>query len=123
MLILPGSSLFSVSKRDTLLKDIQASCPKISLVDAIYIHLVDCASKSAESDMSNSNSPSRKCLDRLLDYGNHDILPWATEATRNGHNVVFVLPRSGSISPWSSKATDIAAICNLGDQVRRLERG
>jgi phosphoribosylformylglycinamidine synthase len=58
-----------------------------------------------------------------LDYGNDNKLPGTIEAAKNGHNVVYVLPRSGSISPWSSKATDIASICNLGDQVRRLERG
>ncbi|KIM75686.1 hypothetical protein PILCRDRAFT_826988 [Piloderma croceum F 1598] len=123
MLVLPGSSLFSASKRETLLKDIQTSCPKVCSVDAIYIHLVHCASKPAETELSNLASPSRQSLDRLLDYGNDNKLPGTIEAAMNGHNVVYVLPRSGSISPWSSKATDIASICNLGDQVRRLERG
>ena len=123
MLVLPGSSLFSASKRETLLKDIQTSCPKIRSFDAIYIHLVNCASKSAEIELSNLASPSRQSLDCLLDYGNDHKLPGTIEATKNDHNVVYVLPRSGSISPWSSKATDIASICNLGDQVRRLERG
>ena len=32
------------------------------------------------------------------------------------------MPRSGTISPWSSKATDIAHVCGL-DAVRRIERG
>src|SRR5204863_498999 len=32
------------------------------------------------------------------------------------------VPRLGTISPWSSKATDIAHSCGL-DQVRRIERG
>ncbi|KAJ6536647.1 PurM, N-terminal-like protein [Mycena sp. CBHHK59/15] len=43
--------------------------------------------------------------------------------TLEAHNVVFVTPRPGSVSPWSSKATDISAICNLGAFVERLERG
>ena len=34
----------------------------------------------------------------------------------------LVLPRAGTISPWSSKATDIARNCGF-DRVRRLERG
>jgi len=38
-------------------------------------------------------------------------------------NVVYVLPRPGSVSPWSSKATDIAALCNLGAHVERIEKG
>ena len=35
---------------------------------------------------------------------------------------VLVTPRLGTISPWSSKATDIARLCGL-DFVRRIERG
>src|ERR1700683_3812156 len=80
MLVLPGSSLFSPSKRETLLKDIQTSCPRICSVDAIYIHLANCASKSAETELSNLPSPSRKSLDRLLDYGNDNKLPGTIEA-------------------------------------------
>ncbi|KAJ2722350.1 phosphoribosylformylglycinamidine synthase [Coemansia sp. Benny D115] len=37
---------------------------------------------------------------------------------------IWVLPRRGTISPWSSKATDIFALCGLAkDIVRRVERG
>jgi phosphoribosylformylglycinamidine synthase len=32
------------------------------------------------------------------------------------------VPRFGTISPWSSKASDIAHVCGL-DAVRRIERG
>ena len=34
----------------------------------------------------------------------------------------IVVPRPGTISPWSSKATDIAHNCGL-DEIERLERG
>ncbi|KAJ1536243.1 hypothetical protein HK096_000127 [Nowakowskiella sp. JEL0078] len=37
--------------------------------------------------------------------------------------LLFVVPRHGSISPWSSKATDIAKACGLGNNVLRIERG
>ena len=33
-----------------------------------------------------------------------------------------MVPRAGTISPWSSKATDIARVCGL-TAVRRIERG
>jgi phosphoribosylformylglycinamidine synthase len=33
-----------------------------------------------------------------------------------------VFPRPGTISPWASKATDIAHVCGLGT-IRRIERG
>lgn len=37
--------------------------------------------------------------------------------------LVRILPRAGTISPWSSKATDIANIVGLGDFIERIERG
>lgn len=35
----------------------------------------------------------------------------------------YVFPRTGTISPWSSKATSIAHVCGLKNKVRRIERG
>ena len=60
----------------------------------------------------------RAILDALLTYGPR--LPAATDAAAGA--AVLVVPRAGTISPWSSKATDIAQVCGLGG-VRRLERG
>ena len=34
-----------------------------------------------------------------------------------------VVPRGGTISPWSSNATQIAKVCGLGKKIRRIERG
>jgi phosphoribosylformylglycinamidine synthase len=36
--------------------------------------------------------------------------------------MLLVVPRTGTISPWSSKATDIAHVCGL-TAIRRIERG
>ena len=36
--------------------------------------------------------------------------------------MLLVVPRFGTVSPWSSKATDIAHVCGLADVVR-IERG
>ncbi|KAJ2440263.1 phosphoribosylformylglycinamidine synthase, partial [Coemansia sp. RSA 2424] len=41
----------------------------------------------------------------------------------SNERTIWVLPRSGTISPWSSKATDIFCLCGLGGVVRRVERG
>ncbi|KAI8622761.1 Phosphoribosylformylglycinamidine synthase [Chytriomyces sp. MP71] len=38
-------------------------------------------------------------------------------------SALVVLPRIGTISPWSSKASDIARICGIGASISRLERG
>ena len=40
---------------------------------------------------------------------------------RRGRQKLYVVPRLGTISPWASKATDIAKICAL--PVHRIERG
>jgi len=55
-------------------------------------------------------------LARLLDYG----APLA--GGHGGGGVLVVVPRIGTISPWSSKATDIARCCGL-TKIRRIERG
>ncbi len=59
----------------------------------------------------------QQTLDRLLRYGPEGPPPGDLRKT-----VVLVTPRLGTISPWSSKATDIARQCGL-DVVRRIERG
>ena len=123
MLILPGASSISKPKRDTLLRDIQEKCPLVVSVDAVWVHLVKCTSPDIEAHLSNLQWSPRKALDRLLAYGDDTMLEGSAESIMKLRNVVFVLPRPGSISPWSSKATDISALCNLGDYVERLERG
>src|SRR5207302_6026541 len=61
------------------------------------------------------NSSERSVLEKLLTYG-----PSRAVAPVTGL-VQVVAPRPGTISPWSSKATDIAHICGLA-KVRRIER-
>ena len=58
----------------------------------------------------------REHLDALLLSGD-EIQEFPESA-----QLVFTVPRPGTISPWSSKATDIARACRL-DQVMRIERG
>ncbi|EKM54765.1 uncharacterized protein PHACADRAFT_258833 [Phanerochaete carnosa HHB-10118-sp] len=123
MLLLFGSSYLSASKRAALLQQIQALCADIISVDANYVHLISCKSETSELELNDLSSSSRRVLDTLLAYGDDIRLPGTTEAFNSRCNISFVLPRAGSISPWSSKATDIARICNLGDHIDRLERG
>jgi phosphoribosylformylglycinamidine synthase len=59
----------------------------------------------------------RAVLERVLAYGLDLPAPLRTSG-----RMVLVTPRIGTISPWSSKATDIARQCGLGF-VRRIERG
>ncbi|WP_273430866.1 phosphoribosylformylglycinamidine synthase [Chitinibacter tainanensis] len=56
-------------------------------------------------------------LARILSYGE----PAAAELASG--TPLLVLPRLGTISPWSSKATDIALHCGLDGKIARIERG
>ena len=55
----------------------------------------------------------RALLERLLAYG---------ELAASRGDSYLVVPRLGTLSPWSSKATDIARNCGLA-AVKRIERG
>ncbi|KAI0030413.1 phosphoribosylformylglycinamidine synthase [Vararia minispora EC-137] len=123
MIVLYGSSLFFPAKREVLYADLKQLCPNITSVDAVYLHLISCTSDAAEAKLSQADSLPRRVLDRLLAYGDNFTLPSTSTALASGDGVVYVIPRPGSVSPWSSKATDIAALCDLGGYVQRLERG
>ncbi|MHB8847641.1 MAG: phosphoribosylformylglycinamidine synthase [Burkholderiales bacterium] len=69
------------------------------------------------AELGESNADAQKLLADLLACG--DIFAGSDTANEN---MVVVIPRLGTISPWSSKATDIARHCGLSELVR-LERG
>ncbi|KAJ8454945.1 hypothetical protein ONZ45_g19108 [Pleurotus djamor] len=120
MLLLRGSSSLTPSKLALLLRQIQALCPLVVAIEAPWLHLVKTRTPEHESELANPLTSPGKALSLLLSYGNEDSID-----TGLGPNptTVYVLPRPGSITPWSSKATDIAVLCNLGGHVERLERG
>src|SRR6185369_17567673 len=80
----------------------------VTTVSAEYWHFV-----AIERALSAAE---RQTLDRLLTYGAHDH-----DISVDGELFV-VVPRPGTISPWSSKATDIATNCGLSS-ILRIERG
>ncbi len=107
MLILRGSPAFSPFRLQKLLSDLAAAGVVARAVRADYVHLVD---------LSQALDPAKRAiLEQILTYG-----PARDSAEVKGL-VRVVTPRPGTISPWSSKATDIAHICGLGE-VSRIER-
>jgi phosphoribosylformylglycinamidine synthase len=103
-----GARALSDFRRAKLLPELQKAHPAVRGVAAEYWHFVEA---DAEPDAAG-----RRLLERLLHYG-------APLAGAQASDALFlVVPRLGTISPWSSKATDIARNCGLGG-VRRIERG
>ncbi|MGD8576060.1 MAG: phosphoribosylformylglycinamidine synthase, partial [Thiohalophilus sp.] len=107
MLQLRGGSALSSFRLDKCLASLRAEVPEVSEVEAIFLHFVDCEQRL--------DSQQQQILDSLLDYVE------APSRTLAGHDFL-VIPRPGTISPWSSKATDIAHNCGL-QTVKRIERG
>jgi phosphoribosylformylglycinamidine synthase len=108
MLKIFGTSALSDFRIKRLLNELQTIEPTITGVSARFIHFID-----IDDDLDHSQTI---ILSQLLAYG--ALLP----ASNNSTESVMVVPRSGTISPWSSKATEIAHRCGLSS-IRRIERG
>lgn len=80
----------------------------IDRIHAQYWHFIE-----TEGDLSAAE---RETLEQVLRYGT------ASDESPHASPLLIVTPRLGTLSPWSSKATDIARNCGLS-MVRRLERG
>ncbi|MBM3872177.1 MAG: phosphoribosylformylglycinamidine synthase [Verrucomicrobia bacterium] len=109
MLILRGSPALSSSRSHKLLQELKADGIPLLGLAGHFVHLVDASPAPS--------SPEHAVLERLLTYGPQVAL---TPLVGEVHPRV-VAPRPGTLSPWSSKATDIARICGLAS-VRRIER-
>ncbi len=104
-----GGNALSDFRAQQLLPRLQAVHDRISGIAARFVHLV--ASDAPPSDQA------RDRLAALLTYGEPYQAP---EAGRDAGALIVVSPRLGTVSPWASKATDIARNCGL--VVRRVER-
>ncbi|MBI1395900.1 MAG: phosphoribosylformylglycinamidine synthase [Betaproteobacteria bacterium] len=108
VLQLPGRNALSDFRVRKLLATLQNLDPAVTEVSAEYRHVVE-----LDGELDDEG---RRRLERILTYGP------ASRARRLEGEIFFVVPRLGTISPWSSKATDIAHSCGLSP-VRRIERG
>ncbi|MFG6449258.1 phosphoribosylformylglycinamidine synthase [Roseateles sp. BYS180W] len=104
-----GGNALSSFRAQALLAQLQAAHPalaaRVSDIQARHVHWV-----WAERDLAPAE---QQRLGDLLNYG--DAYAGATEGP-----LVVVAPRLGTLSPWASKATDIAHNC--GFDIRRVER-
>ena len=107
MLILPGSNALSAFRSQRLLSTLQAIDHSIIAVSARFLHFIDASTALSPSDLDRLNG--------LLTYGA------PVSGSAEGDEFI-VIPRFGTISPWASKATNIAHNCGM-TQIHRIERG
>jgi phosphoribosylformylglycinamidine synthase len=100
-----GGNALSPFRAQGLLSRLQDACPRISAVAGRHVHWV---ASDAPLDAAV-----RDRVTALLDAGE-------TYAGPTDGELVVVMPRRGTVSPWASKATDIARNCGL--LLHRIER-
>jgi len=108
MLELPGQAALSDFRLAKLTRSLRRADDRIQSVEARYAYFIATYDSLAKEDHSR--------LDALLLSGDKP------GKLARGARTLYVVPRPGTISPWSSKATDIARACDL-DVVERIERG
>ena len=122
MLTIPGPSALSPFRIEKLLTRLQALQPGVTTVSARFVHFIQLEGELATEQLA--------MLERLLDYGSAGSVAAETNSVGNeGEGApaafpssIWVVPRLGTISPWSSKASEIADRCGLA-AVKRIERG
>ena len=104
---LRGRSAISKFRRQKLIKRVNRKMPRVTDIDARFWYFFD-ANHFSRADI--------KLLAELFDseINLHEWQHYVFE--------MLVVPRIGTISPWSSKATEIAHVCGL-DGIKRVKRG
>ena len=107
MIILRGAPSHSEFRLQKLVGDLSSADLPVKSVYAEYLHVAEASDPLTSEEQS--------VLEKLLTYG----------PKLEGHDseglLRVVAPRPGTLSPWSSKATDIAHICGL-TRLNRIER-
>ncbi len=107
-LSLRGSPALSQFRLDKLYDSLKTSAPSIQHIYAEFVHF-----SFAQAEL---NHIEQDTLTQILTYG-----PSSQTESPTG-TLFLVIPRIGTISPWASRATDIAKNCGL-KTLLRLERG
>ncbi|MDP2746256.1 phosphoribosylformylglycinamidine synthase [Pseudomonas sp.] len=108
MLILRGAPALSAFRHGKLLEQLTSKVPAVTGLYAEFAHFAEV--------IGVLNADEEQVLARLLKYG-----PSVPVQEPSGR-LFLTIPRFGTISPWSSKASDIARNCGLA-KIQRIERG
>jgi len=101
-----GSRIYSEFRKSALLNDTKKSILEIEGLTSSHLHIIESKKKLSSKD--------EKSLNQILTYG-EDI-----KEVLVPENTIFIGPRIGTISPWSSRATDIIHHCGIN--ILRIER-
>ncbi|CAN6674149.1 phosphoribosylformylglycinamidine synthase [Trichomonascus vanleenenianus] len=133
MIVLPGPLAYSPFRVNALVNNINTAVNSSAVVGirTVYVHYV----AVREGSDLKTNAEKKELLSQLLDYETkpdaQDELNAALLAALDDETarlpddsyLLRVIPRPGTISPWSSKATNIAHVCGFEKDVERIERG
>jgi phosphoribosylformylglycinamidine synthase len=108
MLILRGAPALSAFRHGKLLEQLTSKVPAVTGLYAEFAHFAEVTGVLSADE--------EQVLARLLKYG-----PSVPVQEPSGR-LFLAIPRFGTISPWSSKASDIARNCGLA-KIQRIERG
>ncbi len=108
MLELPGQPALSDFRIAKLTRALKRADERLDKVQARFSYFVETTGDLSKEDQAR--------LDALL------LSDEAVEKLPKAAKTLFVVPRPGTISPWSSKATDIVLACDVAN-VERVERG
>ena len=108
MLQLAGPPAATAFRLEKLRAELRSLAPTVTDVAVNFEHFVNLERPLTVAE--------QRVLAALLDYGGGP-----GDARRAARQRLYVVPRLGTISPWASKATDIAKLCAL--PVQRIERG
>ena len=111
-LVFPGPTALSSFRVSKLRSELAGDGLNVSSIDSQYIHFVDLNGELNQQDLV--------VLKGLLRYGAKERQ--RRDLMQSNNLLRMVVTRRGTISPWSSKATDIARTCGL-EKVIRIERG
>ena len=103
---LVGNKIYSNFRANNLLRNIQAKHPSVVDLSSAYIHIFESEEKLNSIELNN--------LKQILDYGEK------ADIQKKFNNVLFIGPRIGTISPWSSRAKDIVIHCGIN--INKIER-
>jgi phosphoribosylformylglycinamidine synthase len=107
MLQLAGPPAVTAFRLEKLRAELRSLAPTVTDLAVNFEHFVNVARPLTVAE--------QRVLEALLDYGG------GPAPSAPGRQRLYVVPRLGTISPWASKATDIAKLCSL--PVLRIERG